>query len=107
MQPKPIDSRRLLDIDLQRRTVEMEGFADHLRGVSEQKEHPAETDYDVVHDEQGRRNGEESAKQSADKLKQSHSADDKKKSEPADKEPPDRPKSLPKSQKGSRLDIEA
>ena len=99
MQPKPIDSRRLLDIDFQRRTVEMEGFADHLRGVSEQKEHPAETDYDVVHDEQGRRNGEESAKQSADKLKQGHSADDK--------EPPDRPKSLPKGQKGSRLDIEA
>lgn len=107
MQPKPIDSRRLLDTDLQRRTVEMEGFAEHLRGVSEQKEHPAETDYDVVHDEQGRRNGEESAKESADKLKHGHSADDKKKSEPADKEPPDRPKSLPEGQKGSRLDIEA
>ena len=98
MQPKPIDSRRLLDIDFQRRTVEMEGFAEHLRGVSEQKEHPAETDYDVVHDEQGRRDGEESAKQPAD---------GKKKGKPADKESPDRPKSLPEGQKGARLDIEA
>jgi hypothetical protein len=69
MQPKPIDFRRALDIDMQRRTVNMEGFAVYLRGLSDHKEDPAETDYDAVHDEQARRDGEETAKKSAFRLK--------------------------------------
>ncbi len=104
MQPKPIDFRRVLDIDFQRRTVEMEGFAEHLRGLREHKENPAETDYDVVHDEQGRRDGEETAKQSAKKLKRSladEESEAKREGAPEDEQSPS------ENGKGSNLDIEA
>ena len=104
MQPKPIDFRRVLDIDFQRRTVEMEGFAEHLRGVREHKENPAETDYDIVHDEQGRRDGEETAKQSAKKLK--HSPADEE-SETEHEHAPEDEQSPPENGKGSNIDIEA
>jgi hypothetical protein len=67
MQPKPIDSKRLLDIDRQRRIVDMEGFASHLRGVQGSKENPAETDYDAVHDEESHRDAEEIARESVEK----------------------------------------
>ena len=107
MQPKPIDFRRLLDIDSQRRTVEMEGFAEHLRGVREHKEHPAETDYDVAHDEQSRRDGEEASRQSAEKLKQAHAEDETDKGELPEKDAAKTAKEHPNGQKGSRLDIEA
>jgi hypothetical protein len=65
MQPKPIDSRRLIDIDAQKRTVDLEGVQ-HLRSLSGHKEHPAETDYDVVHEEAGRRSREHAADRFSD-----------------------------------------
>lgn len=105
MQPKPIDFRRVLDIDFQRRTVDMEGFAEHLRGLREHKEDPAETDYDVVHDEQGRREGEESARQSAKRLKRVSPPDEK--DEAAAKDSAKDAKPPARGQKGARLDIEA
>jgi hypothetical protein len=100
MEPKPIDSKRVLDIDRQRRVVDMEGFASHLRGVQEQ-ENPAETDYDVVHDEESHRDSEEISRESVEK----HAAqpDEKGKAFPAD----ERAKAPAEKGKGSRLDVEA
>jgi hypothetical protein len=87
MQPKPIDSRHLLDIDRLRRVVDMEGFAEHLRAVREHKENPEETDYDVAHDEEGRGGRERTARQPGEAVKQ---------------------KAAPTNgKKGTRLDIEA
>ena len=100
MQPKPIDSRRLLDIDRQRRIVDMEGFASHLRGVQEQ-ENPVETDYDVVHDEESRRDGEEISRESV----KEHATQPKKRGEDSPKD--DKTKVPAENGKGSRLDVEA
>lgn len=107
MQPKPIDFRSVLDVDRQRRTVEMEGFAEHLRGLREHKEHPAETDYDVVHDEENRREREESSKKPAEKPEGAATPDEKDESarEDASKKTP--AKTPAENGKGARLDIEA
>ena len=104
MQPKPIDSRSVLDVDRQRRVVSMEGFATHLRALRESKENPGETDYDVTHDEESRRDGEEISKQSAEKLKQMNPSD--KENEPGRKDSSEDKGTPVKGQKGSRLDIE-
>ncbi len=101
MQPKPIDSRRLLDIDRQRRMVDMEGFAVYLRGVRERKENPAETDYDVVHDEESHRDSEEASRESLEK----HAARSEEKGE--DSPRGGKAKAPAEDGKGSRLDVEA
>jgi hypothetical protein len=104
MQPKPIDSRSVLDVDRQRRVVNMEGFAEHLRALRESKENPGDTDYDVTHDEESHRDGEEISKQSAEKLKQLQPSGEENES---DQKTSSEEKSTPaKGQKGSRLDIE-
>jgi hypothetical protein len=105
MQPKPIDSRRLLDIDLQKRTVDMEGMQ-HLRSVSGHKEHPAETDYDIVHEEEGRRNRERAAEQFSEHLKKIRAKNQKKSEHPAGHEAPNEPH-ISQNGKGSHLDVEA
>ena len=102
MQPKPIDLRHLLDVDAQKRLVDMEGV-EHLRSVREHKEHPAETDYDIVHDEAGRRNREETARQFLDRLRKTRGESKEK----ADDSAEDDAATLPNGQKGSHLDIEA
>lgn len=102
MQPKPIDFRSVLDVDRQRRIVDMEGFAAHLRGVREHKEHPAETDYDVVHDEESHRDGEETSKESIEKQ---HAISPAEKGEGSPKD--DEAKTPAENGKGSQLDIEA
>ena len=106
MQPKPIDSRHLVDVDAQKRLVDMEGIA-HLRSVREHKEHPAETDYDIIHDEAGRRNREETAKKYIDRLKKARIAHRKRTDEPAEDDASDDSAASPNGQKGSHLDIEA
>lgn len=105
MQPKPIDSRHLLDIDAQKRLVDMEGIVQHLRSVREHKEHPAETDYDIVHDEAGRRNREETAEEFARRMTKAREEAAAKKA--AGEQAPADTTSSPDSQKGSHLDIEA
>jgi hypothetical protein len=105
MQPKPIDSRRLLDIDAQKRTVDMEGMQ-HLRSVSEHKEHPAQTDYDVVHDEEGRHRSERSAEQFAEQLKKLRAKRMKKPEKSAEEEALKATLSS-ENGKGARLDVEA
>jgi len=105
MQPKPIDSRRLLDIDLQKRIVDMEGMQ-HLRNVSGHKEHPAETDYDIIHDEEGRRNSERAAEQSSEQLKKVRAKNQKKPVKSAENEAPKEPQTS-QNGKGSHLDVEA
>ncbi len=107
MQPKPIDSRRLLDVDAQKRTVEMAGFAERLRALRDHKEDPAETDYDVTHDEQGRRDSEETSRESAEKLKGTPVEDKREKADSPGKDAKKAPKSVPNGQKGSHLDFEA
>ena len=100
MQPRPIDSKRLLDVDRQRRIVDMEGFASHLRGLRESKEHPAETDYDVIHDEESHRDAEEASRESVEK----HSVRDEKSTDSAG----DNKAKIPaENGKGARLDVEA
>jgi hypothetical protein len=106
MQPKPIDSRHLLDIDAQKRLVDMEGI-EHLRSVREHKEHPAETDYDIIHDEAGRRNREETARQYIERLKKARVAHEKETGTPAEDDASDDSAVLPNGQKGSHLDIKA
>ena len=105
MQPKPIDSRRLLDIDLQKRIVDMEGMQ-HLRSVSGHKEHPAETDYDIIHDEEGRRNRERSARQFSEQLKKVRAKNRKKPEKSAEDEASKEPRPS-QNGKGSHLDLEA
>jgi len=108
MQPKPIDSRHLLDIDAQKRLVDMEGIVQHLRSVRDHKEHPAETDYDIVHDEAGRRNREETAEEFARRMKKAREERAKKtppRESGAEETPADSDSS--DTQKGSHLDIEA
>ena len=100
MQPKAIDIRRLLDVDRQRRIVDAEGFAAHLRGVQKPEENPAETDYDVVHDEDSHRDGEEISRESVEK----HAARDKKGAASAGD---DEAKAPAENGKGARLDVEA
>jgi len=106
MQPKPVDSRHLLDIDAQKRLVDMEGV-EHLRSVREHKEHPAETDYDIIHDEAGRRNREETARQYLERLKKAGTARGKKAGAPVEDDASDDSSVLPDGQKGSHLDIKA
>jgi hypothetical protein len=105
MQPKPIDSRRLLDIDAQKRTVDMEGMQ-HLRSVRGEKEHPAETDYDIVHDEENRRNREQTAEHFSEQLKKLRADDSKKSQKSVEKEAADK-ENAPPNGKGSHLDVEA
>ena len=102
MQPKTIDTRRLLDIDRQRRIVDSEGFAAHLRGVQEPEENPAETDYDVVHDEDSRRDGEEISRKSVEK----HAARNEKGADSAGDDE-EKTKAPAENGKGARLDVEA
>jgi hypothetical protein len=104
MQPKPIDSISVLDVDHQRRVVSMEGFAAHLRALRESKENPGETDYDVSHDEESHRDGEETSRQSSEKLKQMNPSDEE--NEPGRKDSPEDKDAPVKGPKGSRLDIE-
>ena len=106
MQPKPIDSRHLLDIDAQKRLVDMEGV-EHLRSVREHKEHPAETDYDIIHDEAGRRNREETAKQYLERLKKARVAQEKETGKPAEGDASEDSAVPSNGQKGSHLDIKA
>jgi hypothetical protein len=105
MEPKPIDSRHLLDVDRQRRVVDMEGFAERLRALREHKENPEDTDYDVTHDEENRRERERTSKQPAEDTKHVKSSDEEDESDcnnsPKDKVTP------ANGQKGARLDIEA
>ena len=103
MQPKAIDTKRLLDIDLQRRIVDSEGFASHLRGVQEPEENPAETDYDVVHDEDSHRDGEEIFGESVEK----HAARNEKGADPAGDDEEKKTKAPVENGKGARLDVEA
>ena len=103
MEPKPIDSRHLLDIDATQRTVDMGGIP-HLRRVSDHKEHPAETDYDIIHDEESRRNREEAARQFIERLKRVRA---ERRTEPTEEEASEAQKRPPNGQKGSHLDIEA
>ena len=105
MQPKPIDSRRLLDIDAQNRTVEMESIQ-HLRSLREHKEHPAETDYDIIHDEIGRRNRDESARRFVEELKRANDVREDDREESAEENPRNEQK-VPDGEKGSQLDIKA
>ncbi len=104
MQPKPIEARHLLDIDTRNRLVEYEGIP-HLRGVREHREHPAETDYDVVQEE-ARRNREEAARRSADELNKARRERTRKSNEPAEETLPNEGNQAD-SAKGSHLDIEA
>jgi hypothetical protein len=106
MQPKPIDSRHLLDIDAQKRTVEMEGIQ-HLRSVRGQKDHPADTDYDVIHDEAGRRNRDESARRFSRQPIEPPAATVPHEDEPAAPEPSEDVKKRVNGQKGTHLDIKA
>ena len=106
MQPKSIDSRHLIDIDAQKRLVDLEGIQ-HLRSVSEHKEHPAETDYDVVHDEASRRNREQLARQFVDKLNKADAEHAEEPAESAEEKPPAKSKSVSSDEKGSHLDVEA
>jgi Ulp1 family protease len=105
MQPKPIDSRSVLDVDRQRRIVDMKGFAEHLRALREHKENPEETDYDVSHDEENRHEGEETSKQPAENLKQVNPSDEQ--NESASKDSPKDKPAPAKGEKGTRLDLEA
>ena len=105
MQPKPIDSRHLLDVDHQRRIVDMAGFAAHLRALRESKENPEDTDYDVSHDEENRHEHEETSKQSAENLKQENPADEE--TESGRKDSPEDKATPAKDGKGARLDLEA
>lgn len=105
MQPKPIESRNLLDIDAQKRLVDMEGIP-HLRSVREHKEHPAKTDYDIIHDEAGRRNREEDARKFFERLKKSRERRQNQSPEAAS-EAVGETESPPNGQKGAHLDIEA
>lgn len=100
MQPKPIDSRHILDIDAQKRLVDMEGIIQHLRSVRGNKEHPAETDYDIIHDEADRRNRERAAREIVDRLK-------KARAEPPPEEEASENAKTPSNGRGSHLDIEA
>ncbi|UCD58782.1 MAG: hypothetical protein JSV16_06660 [Candidatus Hydrogenedentota bacterium] len=106
MQPKPIDSRRLLDIDTRNRLVDNSESVQHLRGVVDHKEHPAETDYDIIHDEMGRRNRDEAAKQFIDRLKRIRAERAKKRVEATEDES-EAAKNPPNGQRGSHLDVEA
>ena len=105
MQPKPIDSRRLLDIDLQKRIVDMEGMQ-HLRSVSGHKEHPAETDYDIMHDEESRRNRERTAEQITEQLKKIQ-ANNQRTAEKTAESTASNKTHRPQNGKGSHLDVEA
>ncbi len=105
MQPKPIDSRHLIDVDAQKRLVNTEGIR-HLRSVREQEEHPAETDYDAVHDEASRRGSEETARQLIEQLKKARARNAKGEDETAEDEQSEA-KPFPKGQTGSHLDVEA
>ncbi len=100
MQPKPIDSRHILDIDAQKRLVDMEGIIQHLRSVRGNKEHPAETDYDIIHDEATRRDRERAAKEIVKRLK-------KARTEPVPPEEASEGAKTPSNGRGSHLDIEA
>lgn len=106
MQPKPIDSRHILDIDAQKRLVDMEGIIQHLRSVRGNKEHPAETDYDIIHDETGRRNRERTAKEIVKRLKKAR-AESLEESSGHSEEPSEDAKAPSNGRKGSHLDIEA
>ena len=105
MQPKPIDSRHLIDVDAQKRLANTEGIQ-HLHGVREQKEHPAETDYDAVHDEASRRGSEETARRLIERLKKTRERNEKKETDTAEENQPES-KPLSKGQTGSHLDVEA
>lgn len=105
MQPKPIDSRHLLDIDIQNKTVTLEGVQ-HLRSVREHKEHPAETDYDIIHDELSGRERDESAKQLARKLLKERAERLRKEAESAEEET-EESSSVSDDERGSHLDIKA
>ncbi len=105
MQPKPIESRRLLDIDAQKRTVDME-TTQHLRSLRGDKEHPAETDYDIVHDEESRRNQEQTADQLSRKLKKIR-GEYPTRSQKSPAEEPSREKNIRSTGKGAHLDVEA
>ena len=100
MQPKPIDTRHLLDVDTRKRFVDGTGDIQQLRGVREHKEHPAETDYDIIHDELGRRNRDESAKRFIDGLKKDGD-------EPAEEKESEDAANTPGSGRGSNIDAKA
>lgn len=106
MQPKPIDSRHILDIDAQKRLVDMEGIIQHLRSVRGNKEHPAETDYDIIHDEAGRRNRERAAEEIVKRLKKAR-AESTEDSAGHGEEASGDAKPPSNGRKGSRLDIKA
>jgi hypothetical protein len=106
MQPKPIDSRHILDIDAQKRLVDMEGIIQHLRSVRGNKEHPAETDYDIIHDEADRRNRERAAKEIVQRLQHARAEPAGESSGHIEDTPGDA-KPLSNGRKGSHLDIEA
>jgi hypothetical protein len=69
------------------------------------KDHPAETDYDVIHDEESRHNQEQAAEQFLEKRKKSLADLPQKPKKPAEEEP--REEKVSHDGKGSRLDVEA
>lgn len=105
MQPKPIDSRHLIDVDAQKRLVNTAGVQ-HLHGVREEKEHPAETDYDAVHDEASRRYSEETSRQLIEELKKARKRSKKEETKASEANQAGS-KPLSNSQTGCHLDVEA
>ena len=78
----------------------MEGFASNLRGLGEAEENPAETDYNVVHDEDSHRDSEEASRESVEKRVVQDEKD-------ADSAGDDKAKVPSEDGKGARLDVEA
>jgi hypothetical protein len=106
LEPKPIDSRHLLDIDAGRRIIDMEGFVREVRQAPPRRQHPAESTNDVIRDETGRHSRPEQARVFADHFRRA--------TEDREEQPPESAEGMykririsPESQKGAHLDIEA
>jgi hypothetical protein len=106
MQPKPIEARHLLDIDTRNRLVDTETIQ-YLRAVREHKQHPEETDYNIIHDEVSRRNREENARGFAEQQRRNRAEYAKNTAEPAKESLPEDEQNTPTEEKGSHLDVKA
>ncbi|GAB4341131.1 MAG: hypothetical protein Kow0099_17610 [Candidatus Abyssubacteria bacterium] len=106
LEPKPIDSRHLIDVDAGWRSVEMEGFVREAPRVREQRQHPAESIIEVRRDEFGRRSRPERARFFIDRFRRATQSQEEELPESAE-ETYKSGRVSPDTQKGAHLDIEA